>query len=77
MNDVLINDLPKFLDPDPSDRLHSICCPLLSFDDDKPVHTVTLPLQLMGMMSYLNVGAPTAREWTSGEIPRLFSPLST
>lgn len=77
VNDVVINDLPKFLDPNPSDTSHSILCPVHSLDDDEPVQTVTLPLRLQGVTSYLNVGVPTADEWTSAEYPRLFSLPST
>lgn len=71
VNDVVINDLPKFLDPHPSDTSHAILCPVHSLDDDEPVQMVTLPLRLQGVTSYLNVGVPTADEWTSAEYPRL------
>ena len=71
VNGVVVNDLPKFLDANPSDISHSILCPLHDLDDDEPVQTVTLPLRLTGVTSYLTVGTPTAGEWTSGLIPRL------
>jgi hypothetical protein len=46
VNDVVINDLLKFLDPNPSDTSHASLCPVHSLDDDEPVQTVTLLLRL-------------------------------
>jgi hypothetical protein len=71
INGVMINDLPKFLDPTPSEVSHAILCSPHSFDDDAHVQQVVLPLQLRGVTSYLTVGTPTASEWTAGDIPRL------
>ena len=71
INDVIINDLPKFLDPSPSDTSHLILCPLHNYDDDKPVQMIVLPLWLKGVTSYLNVDRPTAEEWTSAVHLRL------
>jgi len=69
VNDVVVNDLPRFLDANPSDTSHSILCHLHDLDDDEPDQTVTLPLRLKGVTSYLIVGKPTAEEWTSGTVP--------
>jgi hypothetical protein len=67
----VINDLPKFLDPNPNEVSHAILCSPHSFDDDAHVQQVVLPLQLQGVTSYLNVSTPTASEWAAGDIPRL------
>jgi hypothetical protein len=65
VNDVTINDLSKFLDCNPTDTSHSILCPLHNYDDDALVQLVMLPLKLQGVTSYLDVGTPTAEEWTA------------
>jgi hypothetical protein len=67
VNDVTVNDTPKFLARDPTDQTHA-----LTLDDpDHPAQMVTLPLALRGVTSLLNVRAPTLDEWNSGTFWRL------
>jgi hypothetical protein len=67
VNDVTINDTPKFLARDPTDKSHA-----LTLDDpDHPAQTVALPLALRGVTSLLNVRTPTLNEWNSGAFRQL------
>ncbi len=67
VNDVTINDTPKFLVRDPTDKLHALTLE----DPDHPAQTVTLPLALRGVTSLLNVRAPTLDKWNSDAFWRL------
>jgi hypothetical protein len=59
--DVTVNDTPKFLARDPTDKTHALTLE----DPDHPVQMVTLPPALRGVTSLLNVRAPTLDEWNS------------
>lgn len=62
---MIVNDLPKFLDPIPNNTSHSILCLLHNHDNKTLVQMVVLVLQLKGMTLFLKLGRPTAEEWTS------------
>jgi hypothetical protein len=55
VNDVTINDLPKFLAANPTDQTHA----LTMTDPNNPLQPVILPLTLRGVMSLLNVRTVT------------------
>jgi hypothetical protein len=59
VNDVIVNDMPKFLPSDPTDRTHALNIK----DPDHPAQTVILPLALQGVTSLLNVRVPTLDKW--------------
>jgi hypothetical protein len=61
VNDVIVNDMPKFLTSDPTDHTHA----LYIKDPDHPAQTVILPLALQDVTLLLNVRAPTLDEWNS------------
>jgi hypothetical protein len=67
VNDVIINDLPKFLATDPTDQTHA----LTLTDPDNPLQLVTLPLILRGVTSLLNVRSTTINEFNSHDYLRL------
>jgi len=48
MNGLEINEIPKFLTGNPTDKTHSIMCT----DPCDTVPPLTIPLQLQGVMSY-------------------------
>jgi hypothetical protein len=64
INDVTVNNVPKFLTRFPTDNTHAII--VQNSDDDST--TISFPLHLQGVMSYLPVCKPTAAEWETGEI---------
>ncbi len=55
VNDVIVNDTPKFLASDPTDHTHALTIK----DPDHPAQTVILPLALQGVTLLLNVRALT------------------
>jgi hypothetical protein len=59
VNDVTINDTPKFLVPDPTDQTHELTLP----NPVNPSQTITLPLELRGVISLLNVRTVTADQF--------------
>ena len=63
MNDVSINDVPKFLLKDPSPDDHAF----VVSDPDNPSKTLTLPLMLRGVTSYLPTDTVTMEEFESGK----------
>ena len=67
VNDVTVNDLPKFLATDPTENTHALTLP----DPDFPTRTITLPLELRGVISSLNVWKPTPDQWNSENYKRL------
>jgi hypothetical protein len=67
VNDVTVNDTPKFLVRNPIDKTHALTIK----DPGHPAQTVTLPLALRGVTSLLNVSAPTLDEWNSDAFWRL------
>lgn len=66
VNDVTINEVPKFLCPDPSPNTHSIIATEQGTDQQ-----VVLPLQLKGVTSYLPVLTVSKDEFESGDYPRI------
>ena len=54
INGVEINDVPKFLSPNPTTSSHSI---LIADPTDK-VHPYTIPLRLEGVVSFLSIPFP-------------------
>jgi hypothetical protein len=66
MNDVIVNNIPKFLIVDPIKNTHAI---IFTGDDDS-LQTI-LPLDLWGVILSLNVSAPSKDEWTAAECTRL------
>ena len=67
MNDVSINDVPKFLLKNPSPDDHAF----VVSDPDDPSKTLTLPLMLRGVTSYLPTDTVTMEEFESGKYPRI------
>jgi hypothetical protein len=67
VNDVTINNLPKFLAAKPTDQMHA----LTINDLDYPLQLVILPLTLRGVMLLLNVRTVTIDEFNSQDYPRL------
>ncbi len=51
VNDVTVNNLPKFLAADPTDQMHA----LTLTNPDNPLQLVILPLTMRGVTSLLNV----------------------
>jgi hypothetical protein len=67
VNDVIVNDLPKFFAADPTDQTHA----LTLIDLDNPLQPVILPLILRGVRSLLNVRSTTIDELNSHDHLRL------
>ncbi len=66
VNDVTINDLPKFLAANPTDQMHA----LTITDPNNPLQPV-LPLTLRGVMLLLNVRTVTINEFNIQDYPQL------
>jgi hypothetical protein len=64
VNDVTVNNVPKILTCFPTDNMHALI--VQNPDDDST--TLTFPLLLQGVMSYLLVCKPTATKWETGDI---------
>jgi hypothetical protein len=67
VNDVIVNDLPKFLAADPTDQTHA----LTLTNPDNPLQPVILPLILKGVTLVLNVRSTTINEFNSHDHLRL------
>jgi hypothetical protein len=67
VNDVIINNLPKFLATDPTDQTHA----LTLTDPNKPLQLAILPLVLRGVTLVLNVRSMTINEFNSHNHLRL------
>jgi hypothetical protein len=67
VNGVTVNDLPKFLATDPTDQTHA----LTLTDPNNPLQLVSLPLNLRGVTSVLNVRSTTIDEFNSHDHLRL------
>jgi len=67
VNDVIIDDLPKFLASDRTDQTHALTIK----DPDNPLQPVILPLNLTGVTSLLYVRPVTIDEFNSLDHPRL------
>jgi hypothetical protein len=67
VNDVTVNNLPKFLAANPTDQMHA----LTITDPDNPLQPVILSLTLRGVMLLLIVRTVTINEFNSQDYPRL------
>ncbi len=67
VNDMTVNNTPKFLMCGPTDHMHVLTIK----DPDKQALTIILPLALRGVTSLLNVRATTLDEWNSDAFTRL------
>ncbi len=67
VNDLIVNNTPKFLTSDPTDHMHS----LTIIDPHQPAQTVILPLALQGVTLLLIVRGITLDEWNSDTFKRL------
>jgi hypothetical protein len=65
VNDVTVNDLPKFLAANPTDQTYA----LTINDPDNPSQPVILPLTLRGVTLLLNVRTVTINEFNSQDYP--------
>ncbi len=67
VNDVIVNNLPKFLAADPTDQTHA----LTLTNPNNPLQPVTLRLTLRGVTLVLNVRSTTIDEFNSHDHLRL------
>jgi hypothetical protein len=67
VNDVTVNDLPKFLAANPTDQTHT----LTINDPNNPLQSVILPLTLRGVTLLLNVRTVTINKFNSHDHLRL------
>jgi hypothetical protein len=67
VNDVIVNNLPKFLAADPTDQTHA----LTLTSPNNPLQPVTLPLTLRGVTLVLNARSTTIDEFNSHDHLRL------
>ncbi len=67
VNDMIVNNLPKFLAAEPTDQTHA----LTLTDPNNPLQPVTLPLTLRGVTLVLNVRSMTIDEFNSHDHLRL------
>ncbi len=67
VNDVTVNNLPKFLAAEPTDQTHA----LTLTDPNNPLQPVILPLALRGVTSLLNVRSVTINEFNSQDYLQL------
>ncbi len=67
VNDKTFNNVPKFLTHFPTDIMHT----LIVQNPDDDLTTLTFPLHLQGVTSYLPVRKPTAAKWETGDIVRI------
>ncbi len=67
VNDVTVNNLPKFLAANLTDQTHA----LTINDSNNPLQLVILPFTLRGVTSLLNVRTVNIDEFNSQDYPRL------
>ncbi len=67
VNDMIVNNLPKFLAADPTDQMHA----LILTDPNNPLQPVILSLILRGVTLLLNVRSTTIDEFNSHDHLRL------
>jgi hypothetical protein len=67
VNDMTINNLPKFQAANPTDQMRA----LTINDPNNSLHLVILPLTLRGVMLLHNVRTVTINELNSQDYPRL------
>jgi hypothetical protein len=59
VNDVTVDETPKFLATRPTDQTHALTVP----DPDNPPQTISLPFMIRGVTSFLNVRNITSDEY--------------
>ena len=69
INDVVVNETPKFLCRSPTVEDHAVIVP--DPESESSHDTVVLPFSLKGVTSYLPVHRPTQDEWASAQVPRI------
>jgi hypothetical protein len=62
LNNITVNDLPKFMSDEPTDETHAITIPL-----DNDGNVITIPLSLEGFISYFPTFKPSVDEYESAE----------
>jgi hypothetical protein len=67
VNDMIVDETPKFLAIQPTDQTHALTVP----DPDDPLQTLTLPLTLRGVTLLLHVRNVTADDFYNDDIPRI------
>jgi hypothetical protein len=67
VNDVIVDEMPKFLASKPTDQMHA----LTVADPDDPSRTLTMPLSLKGVTSLLYVRNVTADDFYNTDTPRI------
>jgi hypothetical protein len=67
INDVAVNNVPKFLTCFPTENMRA----LIVQNPDDDLTTLSFPLHLQGVTSYLLVRKPTAAKWEIGDIIRI------
>jgi hypothetical protein len=67
INDVIVDNTPKFLTSDPTDHTHALTIK----DPNQPAQTVILPLALQSVTLLLNVRGMTLDEWNSDAFKQL------
>ncbi len=67
VNDVIVNNLPKFLAANPTDQTHA----LTITDPNNPLQPVILPSTLRGVTLLLNVRTVTINKFNSQDCPQL------
>jgi hypothetical protein len=65
VNDVTVDEMPKFLATPPTEQTHA----LTVSDPDNPPQTISLPFMIRGVTSFLNVRTITSDEYHKAEIP--------
>ncbi len=73
VNDLIVDNMPKFLTSDPTDHMHV----LTIIDPHQPTQTVILRLALQGVTSLLNVRGIMLDEWSSDAFKQLHLSLET
>jgi hypothetical protein len=67
INDVTVNNAPKFLPCFPTDNMHA----LIMQNPDNDLATLSFPLHLQGVTLYLPVHKPAAAKWETGDIVQI------
>ena len=61
VNEITVNDVPKFLTKTPTPDSHSI----VAHDVDNPLTPLVLPLYIHGVTSWIPVSKPSLEDWNS------------
>jgi hypothetical protein len=84
VNDVIVDETPKFLASRPTDQTHALTVAdpddpsqMTVADPDDPSQTLTMPLSLRGVTSLLYVRNVTAEDFYNTDTPRIDLTLET